>query len=267
MTLIVSLRTPDGIVIAGDSLASMMNQMNFEANLEIECPQCGHKHPVTVTAPMPSIPATTFSYAQKIFRFLTRYGVGTSGIGMLQGKSIYYICREFEQSMSASENLARINGVEDVAREFATHFHQLLALQVKKEGTTLNDIPPHAVLLTFLIVGYDKGVPKTIEVKLGRDSIITDHTKQGLCTISGQMQVAGAVFSLYKDINQQPAFEVFSLQDAIAYAEFLINTTAAHQQFSRQMPNVGGDIDIALITPFNDFQWIRQKPLSRLLGD
>lgn len=267
MTLIVSLRTPDGIVLAGDSIASMMTNMNFEADIEVECPECNHKHTVSVNVPMPSMPATTFSYAQKIFPFLKRYGVGTSGTGMILGKSIYYITREFEQSMSASHNLARISGVGDVAEEFGKHFHGMIEKQVKSEGKTLLDINPKAVILEFLVAGYDKGEPKTIEVKIGRDYTITDHTATGACTITGQHHVAAAIWSLYGNPNESPAFDVFSLQDAIAYAEFLINTTAAHQQFSRKMPNVGGDIDIALITPFSAFQWIRQKPLSKLLGD
>jgi len=95
--------------------------------------------------------------------------------------------------------------------------------------------------------------------------VVIDIQDKGGCTISGQPVVTQAIWSLYKDPMQTPTFEVFSLQDAIAYAEFLINTTAIHQQFSNTMPNVGGEIDIALVTPFDDFKWIRQKELSKLL--
>jgi hypothetical protein len=31
------------------------------------------------------------------------------------------------------------------------------------------------------------------------------------------------------------------------------------------MPNVGGDIDIALVTPKRGFKWIAQKELYRIL--
>jgi hypothetical protein len=268
MTLIVSLRTPDGIVIAGDSLASMMTQMNFEANLEVECPDCGKIHPMSVSIPMPPQPATTLSYAQKVFPFLKKYGVGTSGSGMLLGKSIYYLSREFEQTMSASHNLVRINGVIDVANEFGTYFHDLAEKHFKTGGKSLDEIPPEGVILGFQIVGYDKGEAKIMEVKIGKEIQIIDHTTgSGSCTLSGQFYVAQALWSLHQDPSQQPAWDVFSLQDAIAYVEYLINTTATHQKFSRRMPNVGGAIDIALVTPFNNFQWIVQKPLSKLLGD
>lgn len=56
-------------------------------------------------------------------------------------------------------------------------------------------------------------------------------------------------------------FQAFSLQDAVEYAEFIIDSTAKAQRFSRELPTVGGAIDIALITPFDDFTWIKRKEL------
>jgi hypothetical protein len=57
----------------------------------------------------------------------------------------------------------------------------------------------------------------------------------------------------------------FSLQDAIDYAKFLIRTTADYQRFSGKWQTVGGEIDIALITNRNGFQWIAQKQLYQIL--
>jgi len=64
-----------------------------------------------------------------------------------------------------------------------------------------------------------------------------------------------------------PAYQVFSLQDAVNYAEFMIRTTANHQEFSQQLASVGGEIDIALVTPFDVFQWVRQKDLSQTIEE
>jgi hypothetical protein len=76
-----------------------------------------------------------------------------------------------------------------------------------------------------------------------------------------------AIWSLQKEHPEnQPPYHTFSVQDAIDYAEFLIQTTISHQRFSQTIPSVGGDIDIALVTPFDGFQWIRQKPLGKVLG-
>jgi len=89
MTLIVSLRIPDGIVIAGDSLATMMGMMQVKTEVQVKCPECGKEHNVEVDVPLPMMPSTTFSYAQKLAPFLGKYGVGTFGAGMLLGKSMY----------------------------------------------------------------------------------------------------------------------------------------------------------------------------------
>lgn len=265
MTLIVSLRIPDGIVIAGDSLATMMGQIQVQTEVQVKCPECGQEHATTVDVPAPFVPSTTFSFAQKLSPFLKKYGVGSFGTGMLMGKSIYYILREFEQVCSASQNLRRINGVSDVAKDIGNHYHSLLKQQLDQENKSLEDIPEDANALGFQVVGYDGSDAKTVEIHIGR-VVTTNVHDQGGCTISGQPMVSQAIWSLYNDALQRPAFEVFSLQDAIAYAEFLINTTATHQRFSHTMPNVGGEIDIALVTPFDDFKWIRQKELSQFLG-
>ena len=166
---------------------------------------------------------------------------------------------------STPQNLRKINGVSDAAKEIGNHYHEILKKHLALESKTLNDIPEGASVFGFQVVGYDGGDAKTVEIHVGRDVVIDIQDKGG-CTISGQPVVTQAIWSLYKDPMQTPTFEVFSLQDAIAYAEFLINTTAIHQQFSNTMPNVGGEIDIALVTPFDDFKWIRQKELSKLLG-
>ena len=40
MSLIVSLRIPDGIVIAGDSMSTMRSQIGVGGTAEIQCPNC-----------------------------------------------------------------------------------------------------------------------------------------------------------------------------------------------------------------------------------
>src|SRR6185436_14635353 len=114
MTLIVSLRIPDGIVIAGDSLATMMSQMNLVGEVNVKCPQCEHEHTV---GPVPvgqlTVPSTTYSYAQKVFSLFGKYGVGTYGAGQLSGKTIYFAMRELE------EEVAKTGGTPDTVLKVA----------------------------------------------------------------------------------------------------------------------------------------------------
>ena len=96
MTLIVSLRIPDGIVIAGDSLSTLMGQGQFETTIGVICPECNHQHEIQPKSPIFPVPGTTFSYAQKVFPFCGKFGVGTFGSGLLANKSIYFIMRLFQ---------------------------------------------------------------------------------------------------------------------------------------------------------------------------
>ena len=262
MTLIVSLRIPDGIVIAGDSLATMVGQGQLEAAIGVSCPACGHQHEIQQKLPMPPVPATTFSYAQKVFPFCREFGVGTFGTGLLAGKSIYFAMRLFEQRLRDSK--ISFEGVTEAAKKIGDEIYCILKEQLKLENISVEDLPDNQVVIGLQVAGYDETEAKTIEVTVGREAKCQPIEGFG-CTVSGNQEVVRAIWGLYKNESQQPPYPVFSLQDAIDYAEFLIRTTIAHQRFSPTIPNVGGDIDIALVTPFDGFRWIRQKPLGKVL--
>lgn len=229
MTLIVSLRIPDGIVLAGDSLLS--------------------------TLPTLAVP-TTLSYRQKIFPFCGKFGVGTFGADLLAETSVYFSLRLFEERLKRQPP----KGATEIARKVGTEFHNLLVEQLRREDVSVDALPAEQVFLGFQVVGYDESEPRTVEVLVGKEVQLHVLDKLG-CTVSGNQEIVQAIWGLSKSSSP-----VMSLQDAIDYAEFLIRTTIDHQRFSQQIPNVGGDIDIALVTPFDGFQWIRQKPLGKILG-
>ena len=262
MTLITSLRIPDGIVIAGDSLSTVIGHPELNATIPIICPKCNHEHEIVEQFPMPPIAATTFSYAQKVIPFLGKFGIGTFGASLLAGKSIYFTIRLLEQKLEQEQNDPK--GVSDLAKRVGNEIHSLLIKQLELEGKSIEELPPGVTSLGFQAVGYDGTEPKTIETYIGQKVEHKEQTQPG-CTISGSLEIANAIWGLYKNEPDKPPFPVFSLQDAIDYAEFIIQTTIDHQRFSQTTPNVGGDIDIALVTPFDGFRWIRQKQIGKLL--
>ena len=266
MTLIVSLRIPDGIVIAGDSLSTMMQQNQVEVGLDITCPKCNHQHKVQEHIPIPATPATTFSYAQKVFPFCDKFGVGTFGIGVLTSKSVYFAIRLLEQKLTTEGTLP--DTVTEAANKIGDYVHELLKSQLKLEGSSTDQLPSGGYPLGFQVVGYDDDKPIMLEVFVGKTVDVRVQEQLG-CTYSGSGEVVKAIWQLYeKDPQSRPPYPVFSLQDAINYADFLIQTTISHQRFSQKTPTVGGDVDIALVTPFDGFRWIRQKPLLKILeGD
>lgn len=262
MTLIVSVRVPDGIVIAGDSLLPLIGQGSLEANLDVTCPQCNHKQKIQPEPSIFPVPQKTFSHAQKVFPFCERFGVGAfGGVGLLANKSIYSTMRLFEQELNGTS----FKQVTDIAQRIGDEMHGLLKEQLNRENTSVDTIPEDQAILGFQVIGYDDTDPKTVEVFLGKTVHYQVRPEFG-STVSGSQEAVQAIWGLYEtQPESQPPYPLFSLQDAIDYAEFLIRTTIDHQRFSQKMSSVGGDIDIALVTLFDGFQWIRQKSLGKVL--
>ena len=72
-------------------------------------------------------------------------------------------------------------------------------------------------------------------------------------------QITQLVSSLQLALQAPLAFAPMPIQDAIELAEWLVHTT---EMFSRFMPgpqSVGGPIEIAAITKYEGFKWVRRK--------
>ncbi len=216
MTLIVSLRIPDGIVIAGDSLSTLMGQGQFEATVGVICPICNHQHEIQSKSPIFPVPGTTFSYAQKVFPFCGKFGVGTFGMGLLANKSVHFTIRLLEQKLE--EDKTFLTSATETAQIIGNEIHTFLS----QENIIMENTPEDQFLLGFQVVGYDDNDPKTIEVLIGKD--VDYRPVEGLgCTVSGSKKIVQAIWDLYEtDPQSQPPYEVFSLQDAIDYAEFFV---------------------------------------------
>ncbi len=251
MTLIVTLKIPDGLVIAGDSLATITSQYQFDGIVDSVCSKCGNPNQNRLPPiPIP-ITTSTFPYAQKVFPFLSKYGIGIYGLGLLAGKTIYYILRELENTIDKSE----YQNINQVATLISNHIHTLL-----KSDIDINTLK--SPIIGFQIVGYDNdNLGKIMAIDIGNSIITEDITSLGY-VLRGQTNVATSILS----IPSNTQYGSFSLQDAVDYAIFLINTTASFQRFTNMIPNVGGSIDVALITPFDGYKWIYQKKIGELKG-
>jgi 20S proteasome alpha/beta subunit len=258
MTLVVSLRIPDGIVLAADSLSTAIGTMGIAANIKTKCPKCNNDIELKdLKIPPLAIPSSVQSFAQKLFPFKEKFGAAFFGAGILNNKTIFYHVQNLENEKKKKEYA----NVSEVANEFKDYFYRELRNQVADLDKAPDDFRP----LGFHIVGYDAQEGKTMEVVIGKVPKVNEIKGIG-CTVSGERGVVAALWELAKtDPRSQTLFQHFSLQDAIDYAEFLIDTTARYQRFANQIPTVGGEIDIALITPFKKFTWIKRKKLMAIL--
>ena len=263
MTLCVSLRVPDGIVAAVDSLATVMETLQMQAELRGECPECGkgiELHDIGI--PNVMRPASISDTALKMYGLLGQFAVTHFGQQFLHGKTVYRQLRDFERAN-------RVAGFA-TADHLAKALLQFLDAEFLAEGHDLAAMPDRVVTLGLQVSGYDADdelTGHTYVVRIGKPSEITHYEDFG-CTISGDRAVVNKLWKEEEGESvQRPAYNTLSLQDAIDYADFLIRTTADYQRFALMVPTVGGAVDIALVTQYRGFQWIRRKELVTLLEE
>ena len=256
MTLVVSLRIPDGIIIAADSLSSAPGQLGVIADIDAECPVCKNKINLKdIKMPPIPIPGATSSFAQKLFSFKKRFGIACFGMGIVTHRTIYYHMKGLEEKSEEFEN------VSELAPRILEYFNS----EIRKEIKDIDQAPDDFYPLGFQLVGYDREEGKTIEINIGKKSRSKEIVGLG-CTVSGDTNLALQLWELgKKDPRSATNFARFSLQDAIDYANFLITATTEYQRFINITPSVGGEVDIALVTPFHHFRWIKYKELTKIL--
>jgi 20S proteasome alpha/beta subunit len=257
MTLTVSVRVPDGIVLAADSLTTIETKLIGKGELGLKCPKCNEEIKIPeLPLPPVSIPAGGSFYGQKLFCIEKRnIGVATYGTAFLTGRTLESHVREFEKKEIVGE---------ETASEVAQKLEEYFQAELTKEIGDTSKIPDDAVPLGFQVAGYDKEdvkIGKTFLVKLGKTpKIEPTHTSGYGCTIAGDTRV---VLKLWKDDPAipipKPNYQFLSLQDAIDYAVFLIRTTIDFQKFATMVPTCGGEIDIAIITHHKGLNWIQRK--------
>jgi len=136
------------------------------------------------------------------------------------------------------------------------------------------------------VFGYDEEKERKIfEVTLKRDSlevhgVLEERYAKGTpgSLVGGQIDVYSRLIKGYDaellkdslfakekekidDLRYDIRYDIMSLQDAIDFAVFIVRATIEAQRFNQKaVMGVGGDIDIAIITP-EGFRWIQRKKL------
>jgi len=255
MTLVVTTRVPDGIVVAADSLATLPMTMEGTAKGPTVCPHCGQQHEVEIPVKLPTITGTlaTLPYALKVIPMYKRYALAAFGASIIGTRTIFSLVREFErehQEPAAVKNLP-----QDLGNYLFEHLTK--AMDVKT-------IPKGGRALGFHLSGYEQASPLTFITSIGRDVGIEEYGDFGV-TVSGETGIVTKLWELKQTHPQMgSAYQAWSVLDAVDYAKFLISTTSNFQRFATMVPNVGGDIDIVLVTP-QRFSWVQRKPLVDLL--
>ena len=169
MTLVVSLRVPDGIVLAADSLQTTQGQLiQAIKDFKYKKPDTGEEIIIPdLQLPPIIMPTSVSSYALKLFPFKKNFGVATFGSAILNDRTIYNHIKNIETI--SGDNVKSVTEVANLIKEY---FVKQLEEDIRK---TKKIIPENSYILGFQVSGFeskDDVIGRTIEVIIGKPEAI-----------------------------------------------------------------------------------------------
>jgi len=283
MTICVSVKVSEGLVLAADSTASINGTLQDNKGNQV------------------SGILKTYDNAQKLSH-LKDFPIGTLSWGLSQigSRSVASLIKEYEYSLPSleeenekiREKRMRGDEVESNSYQFEVKsIAQGLFENIKKNYETEFAILPNDKRppLGILISGYssNKFFPDQWEINFPLSNQITEprpdvngkptfganwfgltesiirlhwgRDDQLIDVLANHFKVSTEEIKPLVNQFQYPvAFDGMPLQDAIDYTVYLVNVVIGRFRFVVGAPLCGGEIDVAVITP-NAYTWIRRK--------
>lgn len=266
MTIAISLKVNDGVVLAADSAASIISSP-------------GNNTPAGII--------NVYQNAEKVFNLCKDIPIGsiTWGSGSIGQASISTLMKDFRtenQDILSKKDFH----VEEISNELATFIYEKNYLPIYK-----NWPEKYKPRIGFMVAGYSGGEsfaeewkfdiingeligPNKIRGKeesggtwngepealsrliLGRSNGLVEVLQE--CSVDEKLikEILGKV---QERLTIPFIIAPMPIQDAIDLAEFFVQTTINFSKFSPGAPTVGGPIDIAAITKHEGFKWIKRK--------
>lgn len=274
MTIAVSLKVHDGVVLATDSASTLMG-----------------------SAPMGVGVMNVYDNANKIVNLVKGMPVGimTWGAGAIGQVSMTTIFKDLRQMFTGDQPgpggadwtiMPGALDIADVAAKVKQYVFDELYVSHFGSGT---DLPSLGILVAgyssnagqaeeyqidvneqgactgpFLVRPLDEcgftvgGQPETIaRLILGVDPRMAQVLEQGLGVDPSQSQQAAAV--IQQHLQAPVVADAMPFKDALDLAHFLVETTIKMTRFMPGPATVGGPIEVAGITKHEGFKWIARK--------
>lgn len=239
MSLVVSVYTREGIVMAADSRLTLT-------------------YPWTIPGQVPhTISVAASDNARKLFLTPHRIGISTFGAAAINGAPIAGVIESFILEKLKDQPLPP----KETANALLAYFTGMGVSQPS----------------SFHVAGY-RSVDTTFTqeavcLDLAAKTVTAMNTpgQQGanwggeidvFQRLMNDVQLIGVAGAPATPISSYAVpFEWFTLQDAIDFANFAIRATIDTMRFQAREKTVGGPVDILVITP-DDARWIAQKQLK-----
>jgi hypothetical protein len=241
MSFIITTYTPEGVVMASDSRQT--------ATIEATRPD-GQK--------LPKFETVTSDNCYKLFLFEEQnIAVGVFGETILGGTPVEHSVRLFLEEYNDPEDDI-LDVVEKMMRYFSARYPQAdTAFHMagyKLEGKISVPYVYHCQV--------SRNEIKRVNVRPGTDQVIYGAAWGGQGDVIARLIQPGLTVSSGPGGQEVPnapvLWEAMSIQDAIDFSEFAVWTTTQIVRFQARPKNVGGAIDVLLITPRGS-GWIRRK--------
>lgn len=269
MTIAISVKVNDGIVLAADSATSIIQRF------------------VNGTSGVVNV----YNNANKVFNLYKGLPIGviTWGAGSIGVSSIGTLIKDYRKILTDIEE-SKINHDTYTIRDIANGFKDFV---FDKYTDAFHDWPPDSKpSVGFMVVGYSAGSDMAEEYMISiangicGDPVLTRDINDTGLTWNGEPEaitrlvfgISNALPQIIKDGNymdismldkfmndvrqkQQIPFVIpaMPIQDAIDFAEFMVHTTINFTKFNNGAPTVGGPIEIAAITKHEGFKWVKRK--------
>lgn len=267
MSVAVSIKVNDGIVLAADSAATMRPEDGQGVD-------------------------NVYDNANKVFNLVKNLPIGmiTWGAGSIGIASTATLAKDLRKKLMTAGTEWHVDPdnytIESVASKVRKFFYEDLYEPVY--ASLAEDEKPY---LGLSIAGYSSGEGMAdqmlIEMNAGSCAaaeLVRDHDEVGLSwygithpitrlvrgfdpSLAAVLQTMGvtddqigpAMDNIAMALHTEIASGAMPIQDAIDLARFLVDTTIQYMRFIPGAPVVGGPIEIAAITKHEGFKWIQRK--------
>jgi hypothetical protein len=265
MTICLSVKVAEGLVLAADSMATLIGT--------VSTPQGIQTHVLK-----------TYTHANKLARFKrSPIGIMFWGAGAIGTRSLQSLIMEFEFCAAADGTNVRAAADELVAflqgrygaaypggkgpelgvyvgGYAAGRFFPEAYVSVFPDAVPLREIEPDSDGQPRFGVNWFGQERPLFRLMMGYDPLaIKELVKRGAPEALVQKWIADNAGSMPLVVEGMP------IQDAIDLARFLAEVTIGWSRFAAGAPACGGDVDIAVITPTR-FGWAARKQWP-ILGD
>jgi hypothetical protein len=272
MTIAISLKVNDGVILAADSASTVVTQ-NPDGTAGV---------------------VNVYNNANKVFNLVKGLPVGavTWGAGSIGNASISTLMKDFRDRLTGKEfhpSEEPLEGssytIQDVAQRLYRFMFEELYTPAFRDWSNK---PP----LGFVVAGYSARGGMAEEYKLEvvdgvcHGPILLREAEDTGVAWSGegeavqrlllgfgsglplvlqqnlgvpQDQIAPALSVIQQSLTLPVVIPAMPLQDAIDLAEFLVDVTVKVSRFAPGAPTVGGPIEVAAISKHEHFRWISRK--------